>query len=332
MRFSTLPFLFCAVSLAAQPTLDNSVSTPAGTQSSFFQIQAQSLMSAGTGANQTWDFSSVDTTNGQIIPQNFVSPSGLPGASNYPTANAAINFQGNVQYFLVNNQKIDLLGMYSSASQMVYSDPEERFRFPLTFNQAYTDNFAATDQGPTGIVRSGDLTNTFVGYGTLTLPDGQVFNNAIRMDQQYNLDDEYNVGGNTLTISSTITTQYYLVLGIPGPVFAAIEGSSQGQTSYSYLFQRNAVMSTEEIQDIPAVVFPNPSNEVCQVLFTAPQSGAYAMELIDLQGKVLKRLSGEAMSGEAILQRWELTDVPAGVYQIQMSQGQLRSQYKIVVQ
>ncbi len=332
MRYFTLPFLFCAASLAAQPTLDNSVSTPAGTQGNFFQIQAQSLISAGTGANQTWDFSSVDTSSGQSLAQNFVSPSGLPGASNYPTANAALNTQGTVQYFLVDNQKIEILGMHSASIQMVYSDPEERYRFPMTFNQSYTDNFAATDQGPSSIDRSGDLTNTFVGYGTLILPDGQVFNNAIRMDQQYNLDDEYNVGGNSLTISSTITTQYYLVPGIPGPVFASIEGSSQGQTSYSYLFQRNAVMSTDEIQDIPAVVFPNPSSEFCQVLFTAPQSGSYAMELIDLQGKVLKSLHGEAVSGEAILQRWELNDVPAGVYQIQMSLGQLRSVYKIVVQ
>jgi hypothetical protein len=332
MRYSTIAMLFMAGNAIAQPVLDNSVSTPQGTVADFFQVPVQALLTAGTGANQNWNFSSLDTTNANTSTESYISPNGLPGAANFPTANAATNQQGAVTFYLVTPQKIDLLGFHTASIQMVYSNPEERFRFPLTFNQSYTDAFAATDLSPNGVVRSGNLTNTFVGYGNLTMPGGQVLNNVIRMDQQYTVNDTYGAGGSSFTFTSTLNTQYYLVPGIAAPVVLAISSTSQGQTSNNYLVRRNYTLNTSDIQAIAATLYPNPASSQSHVLFTAPETGPYNVIVTDIQGRTVQTLNGEATTGETILQPLSLKDVPAGIYQVQLSQGNLNAQYKLVVQ
>ena len=60
-------------------------------------------------------------------------------------------------------------------------------------------------------------------------------------------------------------------------------------------------------------VFPNPANKLATVIFNTNKSGKYALELTDVSGKLLKKITGESIAGENSI-AIDVSRYPRGMY------------------
>ena len=71
--------------------------------------------------------------------------------------------------------------------------------------------------------------------------------------------------------------------------------------------------------------FPNPFNSVTSIPFFTPQPGFTCLELLDLNGRLLKRLSHQFLSSGYHTINWDASDFSSGVYFIKMNVGDSQS-------
>ncbi|MGB3544361.1 T9SS type A sorting domain-containing protein [Rubrivirga sp.] len=155
-----------------------------GTSASDSAIDA---LIARTGADQTWDFTVLETTAVPITPDRRVleDPAGLPGADLFTTATAAYeDGRPGVDYVSYTYARVDgdsliTLGSVTldSTSTVVLQSrytPDGRVQatFPFTFGTSFEDE-GDVDASPRPLVDlSWSETVEVVGYGTLVVPSG----------------------------------------------------------------------------------------------------------------------------------------------------------------
>ena len=182
-----------------------------------------------SGANVTWDFSNLTTSD--------VRPVIIQEADNtdFPEADVFYNQLGTYSYFGTTNSAFVYWGIVTDQTTIIYSDGEEQVRYPLTYGDSYTDDFAGEYES-FGITfdREGTLDVEADGYGTLITPDA-TYNNALRIQIVRNTTD-YQNGSQT---GSTTDTIYYWYAGdINFPVMTYFRNYSDGSVvgeSVNYL-------------------------------------------------------------------------------------------------
>ncbi len=184
--------LIIGTSVHSQITFNQSNMPTAGMQ---FTFANDSLYSGSnlstTGANQTWNFSSL--VNHFKSYELWMTPSSAPGASNFPTSNLAmktfsdlVSSGGGVieddttfSFGNVSSTAYELLGSYGvNIGTIKFSQPYKIFQFPLTyqtsFNSGYTTEMKeAVDMPPMDSMKmniSMNTTNLVDGWGTITTP------------------------------------------------------------------------------------------------------------------------------------------------------------------
>ncbi|MEM0962816.1 MAG: Ig-like domain-containing protein [Bacteroidota bacterium] len=164
-----------------------SVSTESDENLSPADLQAIEALTLQTGAEQTWDFTVLtytdrDTTETEAYDAATVS--GLPGASEFPTATYAQGSVGGQEgsYLFFRNEGNSLFSLggvdRNSAGEDSFlrfnPDGLQQFDFPLTFGAAPTfgTSNVESEEFPSNINATVEATSTVVGYGTLITPDG----------------------------------------------------------------------------------------------------------------------------------------------------------------
>lgn len=89
--------------------------------------------------------------------------------------------------------------------------------------------------------------------------------------------------------------------------------------------------TTNNSQSADLAVFPNPTEGVLQVQYTATQQGAVQMNLTDLTGKVILAKEIDAFSG-VLTDVLDLKTLPDGVYFLNVVQGNEAKTEKIILQ
>ncbi|MCE3259737.1 MAG: hypothetical protein K0S12_1378 [Bacteroidetes bacterium] len=140
-----------------------------------------------TGAGVTWNCSNLATS----VPNatlSYNSPTGKPFAGDYPSSNyhLEVTLSGSVmvnEFYVLNGDSLVKLGGHVAGSPYeIYSNPQIDMKFPFSFNDVFTDNYAKTSYNANGSVSStqtGSVTLTYEGYGTLILPGGTYTNVAL---------------------------------------------------------------------------------------------------------------------------------------------------------
>lgn len=150
MKPKNLLFLTVAlgigISAVAQPTLNkNNFAPQIGDHTNQYMISGYSEDEGTLGANQTWDYSNVDT--GTVQETNYISCSSSPDCAGNPgTTIVSKESNGGYVYYIIDNNKMSIKGLeIQTQSQMAtfhYSDPEEIMHFPFTYNDSYSDSTA----------------------------------------------------------------------------------------------------------------------------------------------------------------------------------------------
>lgn len=196
MRQLLLSTLCLTAPLAwAQPSITQSAIAPQGIAMSMYGLAEGAVMpSIADGAEQTWNLSGVALQS--LGTARFGTSAGTPYANAFPQANRvfAQEFQGQgTIYEYVRNSAagLDLFGRGIPYNPITYTQPSRILKFPLAFNESYTDSYV-NENGAN--VR----TWTYGGHGTVTTALG-TFSNVAKMSNTqghvilWNLDPLYPV-------------------------------------------------------------------------------------------------------------------------------------------
>lgn len=137
-----------------------------------------------TGTGVTWDASGLTQASGTpIVNFSYGLPSATPQGSLFPNSNyayydPALTSFIEIQYYAISADSISKVGSYAAdAEHEIYQDGDTEMRFPLNLNESFTDTYEKTNYSDATTVSShqtGSRTVTYVGYGTLILPQGTV--------------------------------------------------------------------------------------------------------------------------------------------------------------
>ena len=191
LSFSAVLFAF--ITGNAQITVTSADVPTAGT----FTVEAVdtsfTTVSLTTGANQTWDYSTWQ--NQKQDTTSFVNPASLPGSSDFPGSNLAIDGNLTSPDIFLNNStnKVEILGLngdFGFGTMSLKFNPTQTFlnfptTFSSTFNGAAQTSMKFPGQAPVDsikviitIIHSSDID----GWGTITTP---AYSNVNSLRQKY---------------------------------------------------------------------------------------------------------------------------------------------------
>lgn len=319
----SLRLLFAAVALmvaltaTAQPTLTGpGINYVIGT--SFTNNTCNYVSEGSSGANQTWDLSSMTVTNSTQI--SIESPANTQYSSSFPDANIAwVNgSSGQVAYYNGSASSLQFYGMHiPGTATLSYDDPEDQLQFPLTYNDSFTDTFY-TEYTANGITfyREGTTTVTADGYGTLITPEG-TFDNVLRVHTEQIYQDSANISGSPYIIDYDTDVYSWYKEGYHSYLASNFSLSSTNgpQSSASYI--SNLPVSTNEItRDISCKVFPNPASEKINIELSAKDD--VSVKMINSAGQEVETTVHK--QGQNL--QLDVSGLPEGLYLVRIVQDE----------
>jgi len=162
----------------SQPTLTSVNSNPV--VGDIFTIRDANWINQGSsGANQTWNFTSVTTTT--VVNTYTCQTINSANTTTFPNVNLEMGSTQNSTMFKTTANALQYYGMVNGFGVTSYSDPEDQMRYPFTMGDTYTDIFNGYNiSGSTNFTHKGKTTVTADGYGTLLLPTG-TYSNVLRV-------------------------------------------------------------------------------------------------------------------------------------------------------
>jgi hypothetical protein len=264
----------------AQPVLTAGNANPV-IGDAFHWVLANNQASPGaTGANQTWNFSSLVTSN--VWRDTVVYPASAIHGSDFPTSDVSIFIQN--AYYTFFQTEIDSFvfkGAGSYSWEKINSNPEIYLTYPFTYNSTFTDSYAASENnGGTIISITGTVTVTGDGYGTLQLPY-ETFTDVLRIKMIEN--EVQTISGNPTNV--TRTKYLWYMSGMHQPILAMTYLSAYGTYSTQYLSGITVgINEYENLNDI--AIFPNPANDNITIENNS-QINNGSISIYNIQGQML---------------------------------------------
>lgn len=311
MKYSFTFFLSILALLGfSQPTLTG-VDLNGSIGDTFRVVNCEHTAAGNAGANQTWDFSNLDTKGSHQL--SYVDAKTTNHASDFPTSNIAWSNLGNISYLKQDAKTHTLQGVVAGGLLIKYTDPEDFLRYPVKYNDSYVDTWGATFTNGITFIRKGKTTVKVDGYGTITTPAG-TYTNAVRVHMLQEYSDS-----STFAVINYENDQYmWYVKDIAYPVLTSYEfTSSQGSTSATLYVTTKQVIGISRAETRAAFkLYPNPASSHLQVVMANAHHENVNWEMVDLAGKA--HLSGRSMSNLEGQFSLNVSSLPKGMYYLKV--------------
>lgn len=274
------------------------------------------ITSGGSGANQTWNYSSLDSFRTDTI--TFLPPAGSPFAANFPDANVYGLLDEAHAYFVKNGSGLYADGVAAAFIGTIDNNPNERvIMFPMTMGNSFNDTskmsitMASSPMPGVDSMRSETTkhkTATADAWGTITTPGGTF--SAIRvMSVEYTVDSTFlhTTGAGWSFDNESYDTNYVYQWWAKGqymPVMSMDSSTFGGGKSISFIMPHPT--SVKEYAKLNASVYPNPANDV---LYIRSQSAKVSYAIYDMKGVLIRQQSN--VSGNTHV---PVADLSAGTY------------------
>ncbi len=259
-----------------------------------------------SGKNVVWDFRTLEITKeftGEIENSNLTKGSHL-----FTNANVALQEFNNRFYFNATKKGIEQYGYLSPSGNVYisYDVPFVKMKYPFTYGSAFTGPFSGSYNSVDK--QLGTIEGTYLvegdGIGTLMLPEGRVFENALRVKEV----KEYDQVMNNHTYSITITTYRWYVETHRFPVLVLINSASTYENGKTYsstqaAYNNSAVSKSATQMEITAGetvldAYPNPYKEFITFRFALEDDAKITLSIFDISGRHLTTLyKGSADAG-----------------------------------
>ncbi|MCB9186094.1 MAG: T9SS type A sorting domain-containing protein [Flavobacteriales bacterium] len=289
-------------------------------------------LDAETGANYTWDFSTLTESEEQYF--DFVEPSSTYWPNTYQNSNVCgVSWEEGYSFYNISGNALTTEGNKviinpGDTASIIYTDQEQIVPIPYSMGTTFSDNFAGTGYlSGFNVSITGTLDFEADGYGTLVLPNA-TYQNVVR----YRFDRVQNNTVLGFPPNQQTKTQWGWVSANHRFWLLLIEVSNDGfSDSHLTWFDKTplgVVTGIKEGVDSERPIFyPNPiaGNGVLQL--SSALSADDSVQLFDTQGRMVENIN-------ATTSTIALNGVNAGVYilRVMNSNAHVITTQKLIVQ
>jgi hypothetical protein len=283
--------LFCIgiIYSNAQPIFNSSNWPAMGSSFTEFTVDNPVFAPGNAGPNQLWDFS-------DLVPKPVTST-----LRYYPGIRSRVIVRRdsyNEFSYEVSSTNCYYISSEIGGAITYYTPHIEYFRFPLTYNSAYTTSYGASfnDQHPPNGGEVGNLRGTCSvvadGYGTLITPAG-TFNYCLRVKFTDNYTDSSTINFDPATLNvSKIHSVKYIWLSTNLNPLLTLQVDSEITHHYVDVYAKycNGITGIEDVFDGYSLqAFPNPLTINNSLTINANQlnSGDAELFVLDNNGRIL---------------------------------------------
>ncbi len=320
-----------------------------------------------TGANYTWDFTTLDSTGQGIrkfVPSSstpyvfyFFSPKygektidsiplpAIPGSTLNLTMKNIYSFykKNGTSSFNSEGVGVSIMGLPIGSTATSSSNEDKLYLFPLNYGNRDSTNFKFSTPSFTAVPflykKQGYRITEVDGWGTIKTPYGT--ESCIRVvTTQYSQDtltiNQLPAGFNTFGFPNYVKSYQWLTLTEKIP-YLEVSGSVlfgnfvPTQARYRDRIRYNFVGIKEEEKTLALSVFPNPSNTEITVII--PQSSQkVTAQITDLQGKSVLTKDLERNTGIINEHKIDVSALAKGLYMLNLVSGSQKQSLKISIQ
>ncbi len=340
--FSTTILSFLSIGAFAQTTLtreNNSLTM--GESCTYKDIQ---FVDPGhSGANQVWDFTSIQFT--EKSPVTAFLPAITEILEEISNSNLSISDDG-YNYFMNSFENgLEELGYVNKTKNMtmVYSNPVLKMKYPFSYGDQFTDNFkgVALFNKDYKIEFTGDNTVTADAYGTLILPN-LILDNVMRVKSikkgiQINRCGEvkvnivkyawYATGYRYPVLIISIVENSYYANPKPEVIKTASVYIPHINNTTKNIVPENSGNTAKQtaINNVSVNLFPNPFSEKINYTYFLKNDMPVTISLYDITGKYTEQIAKNQPQSEGF-HSGEIGDLhhalPAGVYYLRFIFGE----------
>ncbi len=317
----TLQNLFTGVLVAssalvtAQPTLTGAGCNPVAGDN--YTLATAGWFSEGTsGTNQTWNNGSLPSTG--TSPEACVTVASTTNGASFPSANIGLQSGTTVSYFNNTASASQNYGYDASGTLIIYSNPEDLLHFPLSYNNTYTDNWAASFvSGGYTYHRKGTTAITADAYGTLTTPNG-TYTNCMRIHMVQVYTDSVFIASPTV-ISYNNDEYIWYKNGIHSSLAYSYTMVANGSTSKNggYLSSALSVNNIDNSNSILSV-YPNPATSFINVQFNLNERKKTSVKIYNTLGAEMSTSTIEDVFAGINNYKIDVANLPEGIYFVQL--------------
>jgi hypothetical protein len=287
------------------------------------------------GANQTWNFASVQTNISWT--EYWVSPSSTPQGEEFPDATNCSHQSNNPDSYTYYQTTVSNYLMLGTEHAGVIINVENQVT-PNNFPVHYNDSWMGVVHIPSpysGISIVDTTWGLADGYGTLVDVTGS--HACLRVKLKSNTWMIPQTGPSILT---SVLQYVWYVPG--GEAYVAIV-SEPGETNPNFTsgeFTRTTGLTG--VQEMPSrtvlptaitlePLFPNPFNSQTNLIFTVPKSGNVSLSIFDIQGKLVNTLENGWLNPGRYQAHFDATALPSGYYFARLSAGNTTQTQKLTL-
>jgi hypothetical protein len=268
----------------AQPTLTSGNTDPVTGDKLIYNNSAY-ISPGDSGANQTWDLSSMSSTGTDT--NYIVTVSSTPYASSFSNANIADKTGSNYGYYKLSSASYQNYGIVNGPGEVIpYSNPEDILRFPFTYNDNYQDPFGATySNNGYNYYRSGTISVKADSYGNLKLP-GHTYQNVLRVHFVELYQDSANIYNTPFVIPYQNNEYTWYLPGNTNAIAAVYTITVSGVPSSQGFYMNNIVSGIEESGNSLSslTLFPNPASTELNLDLTLNENKKTDLKLFNVLG------------------------------------------------
>jgi hypothetical protein len=350
----TTLFLFSAAVMlhaggVAQPTINIGGVTPV-IGSSVTWADGSYADPGFSGANQTWDLSSM--TPEIVTTSNFILPFGLPQSGSFPGATHVANapVEGGAQLYaysaIANNEMRDL-GYYSIGPfldlSVIYTNPRTVAVFPLSYNNTFSDTFQSElvnqlDGGVISATDIGSLDAQVDGYGTLTTPAG-TYTDVLRVRYEIVSTTVLSINGVIMSTSENSGVEYqFFKSGIPIPLARVTTNvlTSMGEVidvsqTGGYYMSMGVGIDEKESLFGSVHMFPMPASTHIELVLNSNSQTNLSFVLLSTTGQAVYQWNQQAINTGQNQLRLDLPELAAGSYLLQITSLKGKHTQRLVI-
>ncbi|MGE0562868.1 MAG: T9SS type A sorting domain-containing protein [Flavobacteriales bacterium] len=346
-------------SIIAQPVLDQSNFVYTYTDSVVYIVaDSSSILDTTTGANVVFDYTKL-RTYGLTQTGYYVNPATTSGVSDFPSANLAENSSVSTQNYVYTFNSADSvtnLGFIADVTGFGLTtakyniDPEATMRFPFSYGDNYTDNYAGSFSAnvtPVGLVStnaSGSVTIHADAWGTLIFSSTLSLDSVVRVKRVESMVTDPIILSPLpnippITVNATMIS-YYKPNVSKAPILSFVYGSyTQNGTvidSTNSVVSKYpiAFVSVEEINTLQSVdIYPNPTKNNSTLMIETEKSVDINVQLLNALGQKVLQVINNKMSVGKNQFLIDTSKMPSGIYFVTISlDGKMTSSRKLVVE